>query len=79
MAMAMTSVEHRSPGPPFRYAQASQLNPRSTEADMAKGQQKSNREVRKPKKSAAQKSAAAGPATVTSTFATPSHKAGKKR
>lgn len=45
---------------------------------MPKGQQKSNREVRKPKKSASQKAAAAGPATVTSTFAIPSHKAGKK-
>lgn len=46
---------------------------------MPKGQQKSNREVRKPKKSASQKAAVAGPATVTSTFAIPSHKAGKKR
>jgi hypothetical protein len=46
---------------------------------MAKGQQKSNREIRKPKKSAAQKAAAVGPATVTSTFASPSSKAGKKR
>jgi hypothetical protein len=72
-------VEHRSTSRPRLYVQASQLNPRSTEAEMAKGQQKSNREVRKPKKSAAQKSAVAGPATVTSTFATPSHKAGKKR
>jgi 2-methylcitrate dehydratase PrpD len=45
---------------------------------VAKGQQKSNREVRKPKKSASQKAAAAGPATVTSTFAAPAHKGGKK-
>jgi hypothetical protein len=44
---------------------------------MPKGQQKSNRETRKPKKSATLKAAA--PATVTSTFATPSHKSGKKR
>jgi hypothetical protein len=42
-----------------------------------KGQQKSNKEVRKPKKSAAPKGSA--PATVTSTFAVPSHKSGKKR
>jgi hypothetical protein len=42
-----------------------------------KGQQKSNKEVRKPKKSPAQKGGA--PATVTSTFAVPSHKSGKKR
>lgn len=45
---------------------------------MPKGQQKSNKEVRKPKKSTPPK-AAAGPATVTSTFAIPSHKASKKR
>ncbi len=44
---------------------------------MAKGQQRSNKEGRKPKKSAAQKAGA--PATVTSTFAVPSHKSGKKR
>jgi hypothetical protein len=44
---------------------------------VAKGQQKSNREVRKPKKTAAQKSAAAGPSTVTSAFAKPA-KGGKK-
>jgi len=46
---------------------------------MPKGQQKSNREIRKPKKSAGQKAAAAGQPTVVSTFATPSYKAGKKR
>lgn len=46
---------------------------------MAKGQQKSNKEVRKPKKSAAQKSAAAGVSTVTSTFAKPAGKGGKGR
>ncbi|WP_424956327.1 hypothetical protein [Hyphomicrobium sp. 1Nfss2.1] len=46
---------------------------------MAKGQQKSNREIRKPKKSTAQKAAATSPATVTSTFAIPSHKTTKKR
>ena len=45
---------------------------------MAKGQQRSNREIRKPKKSAAQKSAAAGVSTVTSTFAKPMAKGGKK-
>jgi hypothetical protein len=44
---------------------------------MPKGQQKSNRETRKPKKSSTLKATA--PATVTSTFATPSHKSGKKR
>jgi len=42
-----------------------------------KGQQKSNKEVRKPKKSPAQKGGA--PVTVTSTFAVASHKSGKKR
>jgi hypothetical protein len=52
---------------------------RATEADVPKGQHKSNREIRKPKKSASQKAAAAGPATVTSTFATPAHKGGKKQ
>ena len=46
---------------------------------MAKGQQRSNREMRKPKKSAAQKAAAAGVSTVTSTFAAPAQKGGKKR
>jgi hypothetical protein len=45
---------------------------------MAKGQVRSNREIRKPKKSAAQKSAAAAPSTVTSTFAKPMGKGGKK-
>ena len=54
---------------------ASQLN-KAMEAHMPKGQQKSNRETRKPKK---QKSGAAAAATVTSTFATPSHKSGQKR
>jgi hypothetical protein len=44
------------------------------EALVPKGNQKSNREVRKPKK---QKSAAASTATVTSTFAAP--KSGQKR
>ena len=44
---------------------------------MPKGQQKSNREIRKPKKSSTLKAAA--PATVTSTFAVPTHKSGKKR
>jgi hypothetical protein len=43
---------------------------------MPKGQQKSNRETRKPKK---QKSGAASAATVTSTFAAPSNKSGQKR
>lgn len=46
---------------------------------MPKGQQRSNREIRKPKKSAAQKAAAVGPATVASTFASPASKGGKKR
>lgn len=49
---------------------------KAMEAYVPKGNQKSNREVRKPKK---QKSAAASAATVTSTFATPSHKSGQKR
>ena len=44
---------------------------------MPKGQQKSNREVRKPKKSSPPKANA--PATVTSTFAVPTHKPGKNR
>jgi hypothetical protein len=44
---------------------------------MPKGQQRPNREIRKPKKSAAQKAVQASPATVTSTFAAPS-KSGKK-
>ncbi|MBZ0208414.1 MAG: hypothetical protein K8F92_02000 [Hyphomicrobium sp.] len=48
----------------------------ATEAHVPKGQQKSNREIRKPKK---QKSVAAVASTVTSTFAIPSYKAGKKR
>lgn len=43
---------------------------------MPKGNQKSNREIRKPKKG---KSVAAVASTVTSTFAVPSHKGGKKR
>ena len=76
--MTRTGVEARVPSRPLLCEQASQLNPRSTEADVAKRQQKSNREVRKPKKSASQKAAAAGPATVTSTFAAPAHKGGKK-
>jgi hypothetical protein len=46
---------------------------------VAKGQQRSNREIRKPKKSAAQKAAVSGISTVTSTFATPTYKSGKKR
>jgi hypothetical protein len=43
------------------------------EADMAKGQVRSNREIRKPKKSAAEKSAKAGQGagSVTATFAKP--------
>ncbi len=45
---------------------------------MAKGQQRSNKEIRKPKKPAAQKTSA-GAATVSSTFANPSQKSGKKR
>jgi len=49
---------------------------KAREAHVPKGNQKSNREVRKPKK---QKSAAASASTVTSTFATPSHKSGQKR
>lgn len=44
---------------------------------MAKGQQRSNKEVRKPKKSPVPKGGA--PATVTSTFAVASHKSTKKR
>lgn len=40
---------------------------------MAKGQTRSNREVRKPKKSAAEKSVAAAASTVTTTFAKPSN------
>jgi len=39
---------------------------------MAKGQRKSNREIRKPKKSAAEKSTGAEGSTVSSIFATPS-------
>jgi hypothetical protein len=46
---------------------------------MPKGHQKSNKEIRKPKKSPAQKSAAAGPATVSSSFAAPARKTGKGR
>lgn len=46
---------------------------------MAKEHQKSNKEIRKPKKSTAQKAATSSPGTVTSTFAIPSHKTGKKR
>ncbi|WP_171988074.1 hypothetical protein [Hyphomicrobium sp. NDB2Meth4] len=46
---------------------------------MAKEHQKSNKEIRKPKKSAAQKTAATSPGTVASTFAVPSHKTTKKR
>lgn len=46
---------------------------------MPKGQQRPNREIRKPKKSAAQKAAAAGSKTVGSIFAAPSPKSGKKR
>ncbi len=46
---------------------------------MAKGQVRSNREIRKPKKSAAQKSAAAGISTVTTAFAKPAGKGGKSR
>jgi len=38
---------------------------------MAKGQMHSNREIRKPKKSAAAKGAAAAPASVASVFAKP--------
>ncbi len=45
---------------------------------MAKGQVRSNREIRKPKKSVAQKAAAAGVSTVTSTFAKPAGKGGKR-
>jgi hypothetical protein len=45
---------------------------------MAKGQQKSNREIRKPKKSAAAKSLGAAPSTVTTAFAKPSKTGGKK-
>jgi hypothetical protein len=52
--------------------------PISTEAIVAKGQQKSNREVRKPKKDAGAKKGAA--ATVQSTFAQPAGKSsGKKK
>ncbi len=43
---------------------------------MPKGEQKSNKEVRKPNKSKTQKGAT--PATVMSTFAVPTHKPGKK-
>jgi hypothetical protein len=38
---------------------------------MAKGQQKSNREIRKPKKAVAAKGAAAGMGSVTAAFAKP--------
>jgi len=45
---------------------------------MAKGQIRSNREIRKPKKSAAQKSAGPATSSVAATFAKPS-KGGKQR
>jgi hypothetical protein len=54
-----------------------QANPR--EIEMAKGQLRSNREIRKPKKSVAAKSAAASPGSVTSAFAKPAQGAGKMK
>lgn len=45
---------------------------------MAKGQQRSNREIRKPKKSAAQKNVAAAPATVSAVLGKPAKNGAKK-
>lgn len=45
---------------------------------MAKGQQKSNREIRKPKKSVAPKSAAAAPSTVSAVLGKPSKNSAKR-
>lgn len=46
---------------------------------MAKGQMKSNREVRKPKKTAAEKSKGGADATVASAFAKPSKSDGSSK
>jgi hypothetical protein len=49
------------------------------EANMAKGQVRSNREIRKPKKSAAAKGAAGSVASVSSVFASPGKSAAKPK
>jgi hypothetical protein len=46
---------------------------------MAKGQQRSNREIRKPKKAAAAKSAGSAMGSVSSAFAKPSKTEGKSK
>jgi hypothetical protein len=55
----------------LQAAQDAQQPSNNKEAEMAKGQQKSNREIRKPKKSAAAKGAGPAMGSVSAAFAKP--------